>query len=124
MKKLITILCLALLPFCVMAKSQAKIEFAEKSFNFGNIQEKGGKVTHTFTFTNTGNANLMILDATAECGCTEPQYPKNPIPPGKTGTIKVTYNPLYRPGPFTKNINIRTNGNPKKTTIKITGVVK
>ena len=113
------------IPFSAQAKkSQAVISFNETSYNFGNVPEKGGRITHEFTFTNTGDANLVILDATADCGCTEPQYPKKPIAPGKTGKIKVTYDPLYRPGPFTKAITVRTNAKTKKVTLKISGVVK
>ena len=125
MKRLITILLAVLIPLCVCAKKpQAQIQFAETTHNFGTVPEKGGKITHKFTFTNTGDANLVILDARADCGCTEPEFPQQPIPPGKTGVIKVTYDPKYRPGPFTKNIHIRSNAKQKKTTIKINGVVK
>lgn len=104
-------------------KKQAVLTFAEESYNFGTIPEKGGKVSHEFTFTNTGDANLVIVEATADCGCTVPEYPTKPIAPGEKGTIKVTYNPLYRPGGFTKVITVRSNTKQKKTRIKITGVV-
>lgn len=126
MKKIITLILIALIPICVAAKKkeQAQITFEETTYNFGNVSEKGGRVSHVFSFTNTGDANLVILDATADCGCTEPLYPKKPIAPGKTGTIKVTYDPLYRPGTFNKVITVRTNGKPKKATLKISGVVK
>lgn len=126
MKKLIIILSLVLLiPAVAMnaAKKKADIKFAEQSYNFGSVPEHGGKVSHTFEFTNTGDANLVILDATADCGCTVPEYPTAPIAPGKKGVIKVTYNPLYRPGAFTKVITIRSNAKQKKARIKITGTV-
>lgn len=125
MKKILPVLLIvALIPLAVWAKSQAKITFAETTYNFGTISENGGKVTHTFKFTNTGDANLVITDATAECGCTEPKYPAQPIKPGGTGTITVTYNPKYRPGPFVKNITVRSNASNKKVVIKIKGTVK
>lgn len=125
MKKILTLLLFALLvPVCIQAKNQAEIKFNESSYNFGTVQEKGGKISHTFTFTNAGNENLLILDASASCGCTVPEYPQQPIAPGKTGVIKVTYDPKFRPGPFTKTITIRTNGKPKKAVLKISGVVK
>lgn len=123
MKKFIFILICSLVAFGLQAKPQVQIKFAETTYNFGKVPEKGGRVTHTFTFTNTGDANLVILDASADCGCTEPQFPQQPIKPGQKGTIKVTYDPLYRPGPFVKNITVRTNAKPKKTTLKISGVV-
>lgn len=125
MKQILTILLLSIIPFCVNAKKdKAEITFKETTYNFGTIDEKGGRVSHVFTFTNTGDSNLVILDATADCGCTEPQYPKNAIAPGKTGTVKVTFDPLYRRGTFNKVITVRTNGKPKKATLKISGTVK
>lgn len=124
MKKLLPILILALIPFALWAKSQAKIEFTEKTYNFGTIPENGGKVSHSFTFTNKGDANLVIMDAYADCGCTVPEFPKQPIKPGGTGTIKVTYNPQYRPGPFVKNITVKSNASNKKVVVKISGTVK
>lgn len=126
MKKFVLLfLSLAILfPLSIEAKKkQAVLTFAEESYNFGTIPEKGGKVSHEFTFTNTGDANLVIVEATADCGCTVPEYPTKPIAPGEKGKIKVTYNPLYRPGGFTKVITVRSNAKQKKTRIKITGVV-
>lgn len=119
---------IALVSLCGYAKKKEKdgnaiAKFTEHSYNFGNIQEAKGPVSHTFEFINTGNANLVIIDATAECGCTRPDYPKNPIAPGKTGKIKVTYNPAGRPGSFNKSVTIRTNGQPKKVQLKISGSV-
>lgn len=125
MKKLLTVILalVVLVPAVAEARKQAQIKFDEYSHNFGTIPEKGGSVSHTFTFTNTGDANLVIVDATADCGCTEPQYPEKPIAPGKKGVIKVTYNPLYRPGSFTKVVTVRTNSKQKKVRLKITGIV-
>ena len=105
------------------AKGKAQIKFEETTFDFGNINEHGGKVTHEFTFVNEGNAPLTITNARAECGCTTPEYPKGEIAPGEGGTIKVTYNPLGRPGGFTKVVTVRCNGNPGKVNLKIRGTV-
>ncbi len=125
MKKALIILTLLLIipTVAISAAKKAEIKFAEQSHNFGTIAEHGGKVSHTFEFTNTGNANLVIIDAKADCGCTVPEYPTAPIAPGKKGKIKVTYNPLYRPGAFTKVITIKSNAKQKKTRIKISGTV-
>lgn len=127
MKKIIAIVIALTVMIAVGAeakKKQAEIKFAEITHNFGTIPEKGGTVSHTFTFTNTGDANLVIVDAKADCGCTEPQYSEKPIAPGKQGKVKVTYNPLYRPGSFTKVITVTTNGKQKKVRLKITGTVQ
>lgn len=104
-------------------KSKAKIKFQETIFDFGNIREDGGPVTHEFTFTNEGKDPLVITGARAECGCTRPEYPKEEIAPGKSGVIKVTYNPIGRPGGFTKAVTVRCSGNPGKINLKIRGTV-
>ena len=130
MKKKLFIVIAAVLAVMFVAmpadarKKRPVITFTEQSHNFGTVAENGGKVTHDFVFTNTGDANLVITDARADCGCTVPEYPKNPIAPGKTGKIRVTYNPLGRPGGFHKVITIRANTKPKNTAIKISGVVR
>lgn len=101
------------------------IGFKESSYDFGTIREEGGPVSHTFEFVNTGDAPLLILNASASCGCTRPDYPRNPVKPGKSDKIKVTYNPKGRPGEFTKTVTVRTNikGKDKKVTLKIKGNV-
>ena len=104
-------------------KSKAKISFPETLYDFGNIREDGGPVTHEFTFTNEGKEALKITSARAECGCTRPEYPKEEIAPGETGVIKVTYNPIGRPGGFTKVVTVRCTGNPGKVNLKIRGTV-
>lgn len=102
-----------------------QIVFAEKSYNFGIVPEKGGPITHYFEFTNTGDAPLVIISATASCGCTRPSYPTEPIAPGKKGKIKVTYLPEGRPGEFDKVIKVRTNAkDTKKISLTIRGTVK
>lgn len=133
MRRLLTVMMLAMAVGCfgvfsVQAKKkskegEAKIEFAEKVYDFGVIKEDGGNVSHDFEFTNAGDGNLAIFKATAECGCTKPSYPKNPVAPGKKGKVKVTYNPLGRPGGFEKVVTVTTNGNPRKMRLKIRGIV-
>ncbi|MCH5232255.1 MAG: DUF1573 domain-containing protein [Muribaculaceae bacterium] len=122
------VLCCVLSPaFSFIASAEktekAGMKFKETVFDFGNIKENGGPVTHEFVFENDGDAPLVINSARAECGCTKPEYPQQAIAPGKTGVIKVTYNPLGRPGGFTKNVVIRSNGNPGKVSLKIRGTV-
>lgn len=104
-------------------KSKGKLKFAETTYTFGNIKEDGGPVTHEFTFVNEGKDPVTINSARAECGCTRPEYPKEAIAPGQSGVIKVTYNPLGRPGGFTKTVTVRCTGNPGKIVLKIRGTV-
>lgn len=89
---------------------EAEIKFDKTSHNFGTFTEENSKVTCTFKFTNTGNKLLVIHQAIASCGCTVPQYPKEPIKPGESGEIIVTYNGEGKfPGHFRKSVTIRTN---------------
>lgn len=103
-------------------KKQAKIEFEETSFDFGTFSESTPKQTHTFTYTNVGNAPLIINQAVASCGCTVPEYTKTPVMPGEKGQLKVTYNGMGRfPGHFKKTITVRTNGEVEMTRLYIQG---
>ena len=104
-------------------KNKGQIKFEETVYDFGNIKEDGGKVTHEFTFTNVGKDPVKITDARAQCGCTTPEYPQEEIAPGESGTVKVTYNPLGRPGGFTKTVTVRSTGTPGKVILKIRGTV-
>lgn len=129
MKKILfLLLSLCLLAPCAAAKKNnnngtAVPKIPEAVHDFGMVKEQGGPVSHEFELLNVGDGNLVVLDATAECGCTRPEYPKNPIAPGKKSKVKVTYNPIGRPGAFEKTVTVKTNGKPKKLSIKIRGTV-
>lgn len=82
--------------------------FEEKEFDFGTIKE-GDKVEHVFTFKNTGESDLVITDAKASCGCTVPDYKKEPIKPGETSTMKVTFDSTGKPGLQQKTVTISAN---------------
>lgn len=84
------------------------ITFKETEFDFGDIKQ-GDKVEHTFEFTNTGEADLLISTARASCGCTVPEFTEEPIKPGKSGKIKVTFNSAGKKGPTTKTITVVCN---------------
>jgi hypothetical protein len=71
--------------------------FTETTFDFGTITE-GKSVVHDFTFTNTGNAHILINAAQSSCGCAVPQWPREPIAPGESGTIKITFYSMNKPG--------------------------
>ena len=120
---------IALFAVCMVALSgmaddkQAEATFEVKSHDFGTIKEEKGPVSCTFEFVNTGDKPLLIIDATASCGCTRPEYPSKPIKPGKKGKIKVTYSPIGRPGAFKKTVKIKTNGRERSTTLIIKGTV-
>lgn len=84
------------------------ITFKETEFDFGDIKQ-GDKVEHTFEFTNTGEADLLISTARASCGCTVPEFTEEAVKPGKSGKIKVTFNSAGKKGPTTKTITVVCN---------------
>lgn len=101
------------------ADTKATFTIDNKVFDYGNISEDGGLANHTFTIKNTGNDPLIIKQVVASCGCTTPDWTKDPIVTGKTGEIKVAYNPVGRPGPFNKTVSVYCeNSNPVQLTIK------
>ena len=85
MKKIILATILAVVGLFVFATEakEAEIKFEKTSHNFGTFSESNSKVTCTFKFTNIGDNLLVIHQAIASCGCTVPQYPKEPIKPGE-----------------------------------------
>ena len=109
MKKFILTTILSVFSLIAIAAGEAEIKFEKTSHDFGTFPETE-KVTCTFKFTNTGDNLLVIHQAIASCGCTVPQYSKEPIKPGESGEIVVTYNGAGKfPGHFKKSITIRTN---------------
>ena len=105
-------LAILLLFFVLTSFSQkSNISFDEREHNFGDIEEKGGKVSHKFTFTNNGKNPLRILSVKPSCGCTTPDWTKDEIKPGNQGYIIAEYNPKGRPGVFRKSLSIVTNDN-------------
>jgi len=105
------------------SRAKTNVKFAEISHNYGSIKQDT-KNTKIFKFTNTGNEPLIIEDAKGSCGCTVPQYPKEPIKPGETGEIEVVYSPGKQQGAQTKTITITANTNPITTTLNISANVE
>ncbi len=99
------------------------IEFTEELHDFGKINE-GDVVEHTFVFKNTGEAPLIISNARASCGCTVPQWPKEPIAVGEEGEIKVRFNSNKKPGMQNKTVTVTANTWPTRNTVRIKADVK
>lgn len=122
MKKLILTTILSVFGLFAFAAGEAEIKFEKTSHNFGTFPESESKVTCTFKFTNTGDNLLVIHQAIASCGCTVPQYPKEPIKPGESGEIVVTYNGAGKfPGHFKKSITLRTNAKQEVVRLYVEG---
>jgi len=105
-------------------KSKAVISAEVTSHDFGTIKEADGEVSCTFTIKNAGEAPLVLTRVIASCGCTTPEWTKEPIAAGKTGDIKITYNPKGRPGPFVKTISVYSNGKTGSFILTIRGNVE
>jgi hypothetical protein len=111
MKKLGFLLTLFALALVFQANAQATgpvITFKEKSIDFGDLTQ-GDKVSHTFQLTNTGTAPLVISNVAATCGCTVPSWPKEPIAPGKTAEIQVSFNSTGKMGKQNSVVRIYSN---------------
>ena len=127
MKTSIRLSLLPLLMLLAVATAAAKgpeISFASTTHEFGTIKSSGGTVTCEYRFTNTGDAPLIIVNVTnGGCGCTKPEYPKHPVQPGETGSVKITFNPSGRKGEFNRQVKVTTNAKPKTTRLKFSGAI-
>jgi hypothetical protein len=101
----------------------AKIAFEQTSYDFGEITE-GGVVKHTFSFKNVGKVPLVITDMQTTCGCTVPDWNRNPIQPNATSEVSVQFNSAGKVGVQDKPIRVIANTFPSETVIKLTGTVK
>lgn len=106
----------------VTASGTPAFAFNEENHNFGEIAE-GTLAEYDFEFTNTGDAPLIINDAKGSCGCTVPNWPKEPIAPGATGKIHVSFNSSGRPGNQQKTVTLKANTIPNTKVLKIASTV-
>jgi hypothetical protein len=120
MKK-ISFLTIIFTGFIFLANSQ-ELKFNEREFDFGEIKEMDGKVSHKFVFTNNSKKSIQILTVKPSCGCTTPDWSKKEVKPGKEGFIVAEYNPKGRPGVFRKSLSVVTSDN-KRSVIFIKGKV-
>ncbi|HET8860471.1 DUF1573 domain-containing protein [Marivirga sp.] len=102
----------------------AKITFLEDSFDFEIINEADGMAKHVFKFVNSGTDSIKLTSVRASCGCTTPFWEQGALLPGDTGKIEVAYNPLNRPGKFSKTVTVRTTGEPETKILRISGYVE
>jgi hypothetical protein len=123
MKKLLFLAAAFVISSAVMAqpKTDEIIKLNEEKHNFGKIKQ-GVPVSYYFEITNISNKPIVIETAWASCGCTVPEYEKQPISPGKTTKVKVQYNAAST-GHFEKDVSIKLAGVEAPKVIKITGEV-
>ncbi|HOB83039.1 MAG TPA: DUF1573 domain-containing protein [Bacteroidales bacterium] len=121
MKKVCLIISTLTITFSMMAQPVMKLSQTEH--NFGKFKEEAGRQTHEFLVTNSGTSPLVIQNIVASCGCTTPEWTKQPIPPGGKGVITAIYDPQNRPGAFNKTLSVYTNSKPEVVVLSIKGEV-
>jgi hypothetical protein len=124
MKRLFFIISLVI--FGINARSQVattKMQLSASEHDFGKFKEEAGRQTFDFIITNTGTEPLVIQNVVASCGCTTPDWTKQPIPAGATGKVTAIYDPKDRPGPFNKTLSVYTNTKPEVSVLVIKGEV-
>lgn len=99
-----------------------RMEFEDVRFDFGNITQ-GERVTTYYKFTNTGKSDLIVTSAKGSCGCTVPSWPKEPIAPGGSGSIKVVFDSSGKKGRQSKLVTIVANTHPSTNKVTIVGEV-
>jgi hypothetical protein len=95
-----------------------EITFEQEVHDFGTITQ-GERVSTEFAFTNTGTSNLIISDARGSCGCTVPDWPREPVAPGKKGVIRINFDSEGKSGLQEKTVTIVTNCEPATRIIRI-----
>ncbi|MEP7255599.1 MAG: DUF1573 domain-containing protein [Ferruginibacter sp.] len=103
-------------------KDSTSVEIIDSVYNFGKVMD-GEKVEYNYRFRNIGNKPLIIIKASASCGCTVPQKPEKPILPGEIGFIKVVFDSKNRIGEAHKSITVVSNANPEFPQLMLTGEV-
>jgi hypothetical protein len=93
------------------------IKFDEEDHDFGRIKQ-GETLTYSYKFTNTGKSDLIINNCTASCGCTVPNWPREPIRPGESGYIDIRFDSSGKQNEVTKEVHVSTNAAPAMRTIK------
>jgi len=122
MKKIFLLFSMFIASAALLAQPLMKLSSTE--YNFGSFKEEAGRQTYDFIVTNTGNSPLVIKNIVASCGCTTPEWTKQPIPPGGKGKITAIFDPQNRGGEnFNKTLSVYANTKPEVTVLTIKGQV-
>lgn len=124
MKRTLIFLVLIIATVSVNAQMAiTKMQVSATEHDFGTFKEEAGRQTFDFIVTNTGTEPLMIQNVQASCGCTTPEWTRQPIPVGGKGKVTAIYDPQNRPGQFNKTLSVYTNTKPEVTVLVIKGEV-
>ena len=126
MKKLVLMILFMTIGITMVSEqNKAEFKFDQITINVGTFPASSPVKKAVFTFTNVGNAPLVINEVIASCGCTIPKYDRRPIAPGQKGSIEITYNGQGKfTGHFKKSITIKSNARTEMTRIYIEGVME
>lgn len=105
-----------------ISKGAPVVAFDRLEHDFGTVNE-GDVVETSFVVTNTGKSDLVITKATATCGCTVPVWPKEPVAPGESAEIKVSFNTNGKPNRQSKAVTLFTNTATGREVVKVVGMV-
>lgn len=122
--QIISVFVLVIATSNAFAQGKAKIVFDETEHDFGNFKETDGVQTTTFKFTNGGDVPLVLNNVRASCGCTTPKWTKEPVAPGASGEILVSYDPKNRPNSFNKTVTVASNAENSTVILRIKGNVQ
>lgn len=103
--------------------SVSTLVFDSYEWDFGRLREEDGKVSHVFTFTNTGRNAVVVERVVPDCGCTAADYSRAPIPPRGKGTVTVTFDPAKIAGRFSKRVTVYSGGGSNRNMITVSGYV-
>ena len=103
--------------------AKSTIDFVSKVVDYGTIEHNSDGV-RKFVFTNNGTEDLIIKNAKGSCGCTVPQWPKEPIAPGATGEINVKFSSKGKKGSQNKTVTLTANTTPPNTKLRVTGQIE
>jgi hypothetical protein len=124
MKRLFLFISLLIFGTAIFAQyAQTKMQVSATEHDFGTFKEEAGRQTFDFIVTNTGTDPLVIQNVVASCGCTTPEWTKQPIAAGAKGKVTAIYDPKDRPGPFNKTLSVYTNSKPEVVVLTIKGEV-
>lgn len=106
MKKLMSVVFAIAVVMTAMAQEKKVVEVDNQTFDFGTVKEEVGKITHVFNFKNISVTPLSLKSVKASCGCTTPEWSKEPVAPNEVANIKVTYTTTGRPTAFYKSVTV------------------
>ncbi len=119
---ILALCCFSLVTARAEEPQGAHLRLDNPTYDFGDAPRKGGDLIHEFAFRNDGTSPLVLLRVLTSCSCLKANYPKQPIAPGASGVIRITYEPhKSEPGAFNKVIQIYSNSTPNRDVLTVQG---